>query len=177
MIVASPYEPSHWRQYAGLVAGVRNGGDFLEAEPYLINSIVYSNHDPDMVFGYAMEKWQLLNSFESLDTDPQTELWQALSEDQKKKAEAQRQEWLAAREKMDLDKTFRCPMMRAYRLHRILCKSTSAFSCENSARQMEMMEIVRADVTQRRVCTGIMAAREDELFYSPVPADLSAPEG
>ena len=68
-------------------------------------------------------------------------------------------------------------MMRTYRLHQVVCASANHSSCTPNPGLVDMFEIVRADVTKRRVCTGIMAARGQDLFYQPIAVDLSAPDG
>ncbi len=177
ILISSPFDPEHWQDYGRLVARMKGKRGFIAAEPYNINTIVFSNHSPGRLIGYAFEKWNMLAAFQRLDTDHESEMWQSLDQEQRAMAEETRQEWLALREQISLDETLRCPMMRAYRLHEVVCNHVKNSDCEISGDQEAMYEIVRADVTQRRVCTGIMSADPVDLFYQPVEVDLEGADG
>ena len=176
MLVASPYNPRNWSDY-GRALYPQSPENVLKDEPFNINKIVYSDHAPGYLLGYAFDKWRLLAALERLDTDPESEAWKRLSEERRAQAEKTRQEWLAVRGRVNLDTEIRCPMMRAYRLFQFVCETSRDSECNAGTEQTEMIEIVRDDVNRRRVCTGVMAVDALDLFYSPIHVDLSAPEG
>ena len=176
MLVASPYNAQHWRAY-GQELYPQSAENALKDEGFRINAVVYSDHAPGYLMGYAFDKWRLLSALERLDTETQSAVFQKLDDARKAKSRKQIKEWQAVRENMDLDRDLRCPMIRAHRLYELVCESSQDPECEPIPEQAEMIAIVRADVNRRRVCTGVIAAPAHELFYSPIPIDLSAPEG
>ncbi len=176
MLVAAPYDPENWQAY-GSTKIPQTPENLLKDDPIQVNTVVYSDHEPRYVLGYAIDKWQLLASLERIEHEPQSEAFQRLSPERQKRARGEIQKWIAARENINLDEDIRCPMMRAYRLYKLLCETSRSIDCSIDPRQQEMFEIVRADITKRRVCTGVMSVPAHELFFTPIPVDLSAPEG
>lgn len=177
LLVVAPYDPDHWRDYAQTKYPPNNPDDFLKDEPYLINALVYSNHDPVSLHHYVFTKWQQLDNLERLDTEPQSKEWKKLDALRKAKIEKERQRWLDRRERVNMDRDIRCPMMRAYRLLELICETTKNDQCVPNPMQREMYELVRNDVNKRRACTGEMSVPAHELFYSPIPVDLGEPGG
>lgn len=177
LLVASPYDPQRWYSYGTVLYPPTNPEDLLKDEPFRINTVVYSDHKRSRLLQRAIDKWNLLDSLERLESETQSDAFQGLDDERKAEVRGQIQRWLAARATIDMDQDIRCPMMRAYRLFEALCKDFESDECDVHPQQAEMFEIVRADVNKRQVCTGIMSARTHELFFDPVPVDLSAPEG
>lgn len=176
MLIASPYKSTHWSDY-GRELYPQSAENVLKDEPFKINAIVYSDHKPGQLLGYAFDKWRLLAALERLETETQSTAFQRLDENRKANVRREIQQWLAVRETMDLDEDLRCPMMRAYRLYEFICETSKDPECEPLAEQIEMLEIVRNNVNARRACVGVIASQPRDLFYSPIPVDLSAPEG
>lgn len=171
-LAASPYDPELWREYANVLSRVDSKGALLKAEPYKINTIVFSNHNPGHVIGYAQTKAQVIIELDSLEDQPDSAMWQSLSEAEKARAEQDRQKLLDFRHSIDMDTALRCPMLRAYRLHGVICEVSKSASCDLHQTQRAMFELLVEDIETRRVCTGVMAASDVELFYQPVEVDL-----
>ena len=176
ILVASPYVSRHWLQYAQALYQGRPE-NIVKDEPYRINAIVYSDHDPEHLFGYAFEKWRLLDMLERLDAESESAAFQQLTKSDQAKALEEIEKWIHARDSLDIDRDLKCPMMRAYRLHLYLCRGSDSPDCAPMTQQAEMLEIVKSDVNRRRVCTGVMGARPWELFYEPLDIDLTASGG
>ncbi|MEQ8292985.1 MAG: hypothetical protein RIA08_12345 [Roseovarius sp.] len=176
-LAVSPYDPELWTEYATLLRLVDRQGAMLKAEPYAINAIVYSNYSPGYVIGYAQRKARAIIELDSLEDQPDSAMWQRLSEADKARAEQDRQKLLDFRHGIDMDKTLRCPMLQAYRLHGVICARSNSSSCELHQTQRAMFEPLLDDIEKRRACTGVMAASEIELFFLPVDVELFDSEG
>ncbi len=176
LFVVSPYNPKNWHNYRQM-RFVRSPKNLLLDEPYWVNAVYYADHSPDALFSYAFGKWRVLAHLEQLESYLELPQIKSMSQEMQTQARAAVQIWLDARDTVDLDKDLRCPMMRAYRLFQHLCKTSKDEACETYDERVEMFELVQADVNKRRVCSGIMGALPRELFFTPVPADLSVPEG
>ncbi len=177
LLVAQPYEPDHWRAYFQASFPALDPNFLGMGDAFLTNAIVFDNHSTGALFDYSFNKWSLLNSLESLESETEKERFKALPLERQIRARKEIEGWIAARDGIDMDTQLRCPMMRAYRLFLHFCEHSKDYSCTDTWQQQEMLEIVRKNVTDRRVCTGEMSSPIQELFYSPIPVDLSPPDG
>ncbi|MEL7257584.1 MAG: hypothetical protein AAFN80_07025 [Pseudomonadota bacterium] len=175
LLQSSPYDPELWKQFARYKFNANNASHALLDEPYLTNSIVYENHDSYALQGFATSRWMLLSQLERLEWETEQPRWKEQTPEQLERNTAILESWIARRETLDLDAQIRCPMMRAYRLYEMLCGRPGQGACQIQPQMKEMLEIVRDDVNERRVCTGVMAASEYDLYFQPIDVDLYAP--
>ncbi|MEM8776135.1 MAG: hypothetical protein AAGF53_13940 [Pseudomonadota bacterium] len=173
LLQTSPYNPDYWADLARLKSQASGPRGVLDDEPYLINAIVYGNHRESTLASYIISRWSVLSQLERLEWEMQTPRWQEQTPDQIAESTKIIEEWIAHRETMDLDEQLRCPIMRAYRLFKMVTFERDEGSGPLSDQYRDMAEIILADVNKRRVCTGIMAVPEHELLYEPIAVDLN----
>ncbi|WP_338550595.1 hypothetical protein [Roseovarius phycicola] len=174
MLEASPFDDELWRAYARYRFSARHADHILLDEPYLINAIVYSNHDSYGLQAFANSRFWLLSELERLEWEMERPEFEALSPDRRAEVTKIIESWIERRETLDLDTKIRCPMMRAYRLYQMLCGRPGQGACEIDPKMKDMYEIVKSDVNERRVCTGVMSASEYDLYFTPIPVDFDA---
>ncbi|WP_339106810.1 hypothetical protein [Roseovarius rhodophyticola] len=175
LLQSSPYDPELWKQFAQYKFNANNARHALLDEPYLTNSIVYENHNSSALQGFATSRWMLLSQLERLEWETEQPRWKEQSPEQLEQNTAILESWIARRETLDLDAQIRCPMMRAYRLYKMLCGRPGQGACQIQPQMKDMLQLVRDDVNKRRVCTGVMAASEYDLYFQPINVDLYAP--
>lgn len=174
LLQASPYDDQLWRQHAQYKFQHRSPDHVLLNEPYLINAIVYDNNSSGSLQSFAISRWELLSQLERLEWELERPEFKQLTPEQQKEGTDAVTSWIAKRETMHLDAQIRCPMMRAYRLYRMICDRPGQDRCQIYPQMANMLEIVKADVNERRVCTGVMAASEYDLYFEPIDVDLNA---
>ncbi|MEM6482812.1 MAG: hypothetical protein AAF922_17495 [Pseudomonadota bacterium] len=171
LLQISPYEPQYWREYAQYAFDRTDPEQIFRDEPFLINALVYSDHDTVALASFATSRWRLLSQLERIEWEMQTPAWKAQSPEQLEKSTRIAEAWIKRRETLDLDKQIRCPMMRAYRLYMEHCHGLGG-QCGLSSRMQEMLEIVKSDVNQRRVCKGVMSSPVSQLYFESVAVEL-----
>ncbi len=158
LLVIAPYNSRHYSDYARVKYNLAGTEGFLKDEPFLINAIVYSNHDPIVLHSYVFDKWQQLDGM------------------QQSAEGLGGPEWRAVSERVNLDADIICPMLRGYRLLKSICETTRTAGCDYKSEQREVYEIVLADAIKRNVCISERTTPGFELYYTPIPVDLSPPQ-
>ncbi len=158
LLIIAPYDP---RYYSGYIQWgfEKTPEDFLKDEPFWNNAIVYSNHTPERINSYMNLKFTQLNIVQLAATGEFGEEWQTLSET------------------VDIEGGIICPMLRAYRLFNSICETTTNSGCEDIFQSLiDSYEIILADATERNICISERITPGFELYYAPIPVDLSAPQ-
>jgi hypothetical protein len=156
LLVISPYNPEYYSDYAYLIS--KEAAGFLKGEPFWINAIVYDNHKPERIKAYMARKFQQISDLQQMATGENGEGVQNLAES------------------VDKDEAIICPMLRAYRLYDSICETYTHESCKLEISMRVRLTIALADATKRNVCITERTTPELELYYTPIPVDLPAPQ-
>ncbi|MEL7014390.1 MAG: hypothetical protein AAFO72_14080, partial [Pseudomonadota bacterium] len=171
LLQISPYNPQYWGEYAQYAFNRADPDQVLLDEPYLINALVYSNHDALLLANFATTRWQLLSQLERIESDMKSPAWQAQSPEQLERSTKIAEAWIKRRETLDLDQQIRCPMIRAYRLYKEKC-GDPAGQCGLFPDTQAMLDLAQADVVHRGACGDVMSSPVSQLYFEPVPVEL-----
>ncbi|WP_371228242.1 hypothetical protein [Roseovarius sp. 2305UL8-3] len=151
-LVASPYESGHWWRMSEILWHELAPDELLSVDPYLINTVVYSNHS----------------------------MWELKRLMQKKKDQLELTQETAYGElggytlTQDVDNDIICPLIRAQRLYEKVCLATKdehSSSCEYSKYYQADLDAIWADAVERQICTKERFSPVSWLYYEPVPVE------
>ena len=108
MLIASPYDADYWKAYLEAKIMAEGFKSVAALEPYQINMIAYSQHRPDLIQEYFMEK---VYAFDAMAMVAEGEFGVELAKIQ------------AA---TDIDRDILCPFTRALRVHESVCAGKTA---------------------------------------------------
>lgn len=159
-LVVAPYDPTHWEIMANSYKFSRlsdgsEAGTFLQLEPLMVNSIVYSLHDPDKLFAYMWRKGRQLTRVQVarlFDYGPELNAsWDAVDEDAQ----------------------IICPLLRGKRLYEFIRQSEGRpvdemYTQEDSA----YFESIETAAREAGKCRKVLESEIEELVLVPVPVDL-----
>lgn len=152
LLVASPYDPYAWVEFASGLRQLGRSDDpaFLSAQ---INAVAYSRHQSGPLHNLT---GSLMRAAEDLAQD----------------------DYPGASEDVDFDalELTLCPLVRAERLLQQACAVPDEWdwSCSSSAEEAPRVAAAVADITARGWCTWERTAPLSEIRFLPVPVDVAA---
>ncbi|MEZ5714766.1 MAG: hypothetical protein R3D85_06105 [Paracoccaceae bacterium] len=161
LVISAPFDPKHWNALAATLR-IRDPGAFETIDAYMINAIVYSLHDPELVQNYLYKRlrWiSLHDKLTAMDEADRTTGW--------------RKAWLDATPREALV----CPALRGWRVFQALCDGRDAVpGCAQPQEQPGAFEALLEQARAAGQCGTVLNAPIDTLFYSPIGFDLTLPE-
>ena len=153
LLIASPYDPERWQFYLNRLSNVK-GVDAVR--PFRTNVIVYSNHSPKSLESRILSLRGLFNAYHIGQQSGASDRLREIART------------------TDLDNDVICPMVRASRLHALVCRDISDDACriEPEKLKLEYLKIL-GEADRRGICRTERSMPTEDLYYQPVPLGAS----
>lgn len=149
-LVATPYDPEAWLELLNQLR-LNNLIDTLDmAEPYRVNAIVFSNHDPLTLNGYIGEKVFEFDIFQQMAQGSLPE------------------QILPMLDGVEEDRDVICPMIRAVRIKEYVCGQQDHYACKPDAMLETLIATIEDSAKQRGICSKERALPAQALAFTPV---------
>ena len=154
LLISSPFEPEHWRDFLASVGQGLLPETFQEFDEYHTNKVVYSNHSPGSLSSYLFHK---ANAYIRLDMAEKGKLGP---------------EWDAVVERKNWTNAIICPMVRTYRLRDLVCETSQSSECTSAPQFEDLYAQTLLQAERDGVCFPERTEPPQSLFFSPIPIGL-----